>query len=551
MSVRDREGSAIDGTPLRIFLNYRREDSSGYAGRLYDDLADRLTDCDVFIDIDKIEPGADFVDVIDRALDGCDVVLAVMGKQWLSIADSKGRRRLDDPDDYVRLELEAALARGMRLIPVRVQGAEMPSSADLPESLRGLARRQAVEISDHRWRYDVDTLTSRLEQLSAAAQQHVREEQEQIASEEAARFADKEAARRRAAQEQAERERADRERLEREKTELERAVRQQAERERKEREQAAREESERRRAAAREEERRRKEAERAKKERLKRERAAAAVASEREPARRLRKPAALVGAGLVGIAAAAVAVLALRDDGTATAAPVATRAPAIAGTARAGETLTVGGGTWQRAPTGFAYQWQRCNRAGTSCAAVDGATARTYRLGTRDVGRRVRVSIAASNEGGTTTATTAASGVVALAHASPRNTEAPRVTGQAQQGSRLRVDPGRWAGTKPIRVADYVWLRCNSDGLRCAVIASETGTSYVLRARDFGQTIRVTERVSNVAGKRAARSSATAVVRALPVITPPPDEPEETQPPPEETQPPPEEPCPPNCPTFP
>ncbi len=202
---------------LRIFVNYRREDSSGHAGRLYDDLAERFGSDEIFIDIDKIEPGLDFGDSIERALDSCDVVLAVIGRQWLSLADTQGRRRLDNPDDYVRLELEAALAHGTRVIPIRVQGTEMPSSVDLPDSLRALARRHAVELSDTRWRYDVESLAAVLERISADNAERERlelqkiaeegAERERIAEEERERIA--EAERERAAQENAERESAE------------------------------------------------------------------------------------------------------------------------------------------------------------------------------------------------------------------------------------------------------------------------------------------------------------------------------------------------------
>ena len=88
----------------RIFISYRRDDASGHAGRLYDDLAERFGDDRVFIDIDTIEPGVDFGDSIEQALDRCEVVLAVIGKSWVTITDSAGLRRLDNPDDYVRME---------------------------------------------------------------------------------------------------------------------------------------------------------------------------------------------------------------------------------------------------------------------------------------------------------------------------------------------------------------------------------------------------------------------------------------------------------------
>jgi hypothetical protein len=529
MRVRDREPTAGDGQgggegpPLRIFLNYRREDSSGYAGRLYDDLAERLTSCDVFIDIDKIEPGADFVDVIDRALDGCDVVLAVMGKQWLSISDSKGRRRLDDPDDYVRLELEAALARGMRLIPVRVQGAEMPSSADLPESLRSLARRQAVEISDHRWRYDVDTLTSKLEQISAEAEERTRAEAARLAEEEAASL-------RAAAEAQAVRDRDERERARQEAAAQERA-KQVAERERRERERA---EAERRRVLA-------KEQERAEKESLRRERSA--TRGEATSDRRRRTLALLVVAGAV--AAAAVAIVELRDDADPDP-PVSTSAPELAGARapRVGQTLTVVRGSWDGSPTGFAFRWQRCNPSGRVCAPVAGADTDKYRLGKDDVGRRIRASVVASNAGGSTRATTKPTAVIPAVVVPVSSTRPPRIRGGAQEGSTLRVVPGAWAGTKPIE-RTHAWLRCDTRGSSCARIAGEAGRSYVLRSRDVEHTIRVVERAANVAGRRDARSPATAVVRGQPA---PPPTTTTTESPPTTTEP---EPCPPNCPTFP
>ena len=152
--------------PTRIFISYRRDDASGHAGRLYDDLVERFGDDRVFIDIDTIELGVDFGDSIEQALDRCEVVLAVIGRSWVKITDSAGLRRLDNPDDYVRMELEAALARGIRVIPVRVQGAPMPSSAELPEGLARLARRQAIELSDHRWRYDVGVLVAAVERVA-------------------------------------------------------------------------------------------------------------------------------------------------------------------------------------------------------------------------------------------------------------------------------------------------------------------------------------------------------------------------------------------------
>lgn len=150
---------------LRVFISYRRDDSSGYAGRLYDALRDRFGAGQVFIDVDAIEPGADFVEVIERAVGTWDVVLALIGPRWLTAADARRRRRLNDQNDFVRLELATALERGARVIPVLVGGAAMPRTDELPEPLRVLARRHAVEITDARWQYDVGRLIQALERM--------------------------------------------------------------------------------------------------------------------------------------------------------------------------------------------------------------------------------------------------------------------------------------------------------------------------------------------------------------------------------------------------
>jgi len=146
-----------------IFSSYRRDDSAGYAGRLYDRLSDRFGKDQVFMDVAKIEPGLDFVEVIEEAVGSCDVLIALIGKQWLTITDATGRRRLDDPEDLVRLEIAAALSRNIRVIPVLVRGATMPRSRDLPKALEKLARRNALEISDTRFDYDVNRLIETLE----------------------------------------------------------------------------------------------------------------------------------------------------------------------------------------------------------------------------------------------------------------------------------------------------------------------------------------------------------------------------------------------------
>jgi len=148
----------------RVFINYRRDDSAGYAGRLYDYLVGELGDNNVFMDIDTIRLGTDFTKELDRALAAADVCLAVIGPEWLSAADRQGKRRLERSDDFVRQELERVLDRDdVMLIPVLVHGAEMPTADDLPSSLTPLAFRQALELSDRRWRSDVGQLITELE----------------------------------------------------------------------------------------------------------------------------------------------------------------------------------------------------------------------------------------------------------------------------------------------------------------------------------------------------------------------------------------------------
>jgi hypothetical protein len=149
----------------RIFISYRRDDSIGYAGRLQGDLSRRYSDEHVFRDI-EIPPGADFGEYITSLVDKCNIVLAVIGPRWLDARDREGQRRLDDPQDWVRLEIERALARdGVEVIPVLVDGAKLPPREELPASLLGLRRRNAFELSDRRWDYDLEELGKHLDAL--------------------------------------------------------------------------------------------------------------------------------------------------------------------------------------------------------------------------------------------------------------------------------------------------------------------------------------------------------------------------------------------------
>ena len=141
-----------------IFISYRREDTGGHAGRLCDRLIQRFGKGQIFRDLDTIAAGADFVETIQKAVGECNVLLALIGKQWLTMTDAEGRRRLDDEGDFVRLEIAAALQRKIKVIPVLVQGATMPKAQDLPAVLKPLAQRNALSLTDAGWNADVKRL---------------------------------------------------------------------------------------------------------------------------------------------------------------------------------------------------------------------------------------------------------------------------------------------------------------------------------------------------------------------------------------------------------
>ena len=144
----------------RIFVSYRREDTAYPAGWLYDRLAERFGIAQVFKDVDSIEPGDDFTEVIANAVGSCDVLLALIGDRWLTATNSAGKRRIDNFDDFVRLEIEAALARNIRVVPILVSEVSMPGVNDLPPSLAKLAHRQALELSPNRFNTDLSRLLS-------------------------------------------------------------------------------------------------------------------------------------------------------------------------------------------------------------------------------------------------------------------------------------------------------------------------------------------------------------------------------------------------------
>jgi TIR domain-containing protein len=149
-------------TTSRIFISYRRGDSSGHAGRLYDRLVDHFGSDRVFMDVDTLEPGVDFVDALHTAVGSCAVLIALIGDDWLDATDAAGRRRLDSPNDFVRVEIAAALTRKVGVLPVLIERADMPSPERLPADLQKLTRIQCIEVRDTHWNADINVLVDTL-----------------------------------------------------------------------------------------------------------------------------------------------------------------------------------------------------------------------------------------------------------------------------------------------------------------------------------------------------------------------------------------------------
>jgi hypothetical protein len=154
----------------KIFINYRRDDSIGTAGRLHDRLAQTFGRKNLFMDVDHIPAGVDFVEYLHSQVAACDVFLAVIGPNWLDAKDDSGRRRFDNPDDFVTIEIAAALARKIRVIPVLVDGARTPKAEKLPDSVKPLVRRNAVEVRNTHFGRDAEALTSKVREALEGAQ---------------------------------------------------------------------------------------------------------------------------------------------------------------------------------------------------------------------------------------------------------------------------------------------------------------------------------------------------------------------------------------------
>ena len=145
-----------------IFVSYRRSDSQGEAGRLFDDLVKNFGEDTVFMDVAAIEAGRDFRKAIEEGVTKCGVLLVMIGPEWLDAKDERGGRRLQDPSDFVRIETTSALKRDIPVVPVLVRGAKMPSPEQLPEELKELAYRNCIELTHARWKSDIGLLVEAL-----------------------------------------------------------------------------------------------------------------------------------------------------------------------------------------------------------------------------------------------------------------------------------------------------------------------------------------------------------------------------------------------------
>jgi hypothetical protein len=142
----------------RFFVSYRRDDAAGTAGRIYDRLIEKYGPRNVFRDVDTIHAGENFTKAIDEAISSCDVLVAVIGPQWLTIENAQGQRRLFDPNDFVRLEIASALQKELTVVPLLVERATMPRESDLPPDLQPLTLRHAIRIDNESFNSDMNLL---------------------------------------------------------------------------------------------------------------------------------------------------------------------------------------------------------------------------------------------------------------------------------------------------------------------------------------------------------------------------------------------------------
>jgi hypothetical protein len=191
-------------------------------------------------------------------------------------------------------------------------------------------------------------------------------------------------------------------------------------------------------------------------------------------------------------------------------APQNTAVPKISGPAKEGSTLTADNGTWTNAPTGYAYQWLRCDRGGATCANITGATSKTYSVATADVDNTLRVEVTATNADGQAVARSSQTAVVSSSKG-PTNTVAPAISGNAQVGDELSVSTGTWTGG--VQSFFYQWQRCDASGASCANVVDATARTYGVRTLDAGNTLRAVVTAKNGSGTTSATSGPSAVVK--------------------------------------
>jgi hypothetical protein len=215
---------------------------------------------------------------------------------------------------------------------------------------------------------------------------------------------------------------------------------------------------------------------------------------------------------------AAVAFAALAGAATQVA-PVNTTPPTITGTAKVGQALIAGDGTWSNAPTSYAYQWLRCNAGGNSCVNVANGTQKTYTLVGADAGNTMRVRVTATNADGSASAQSDQTAAVeaATSSAAPKNTSAPTITGTPKVGQTLTADDGSWSGNPT--TYSYAWQRCDADIASCANVVGATGKTYAVRIDDLGYRLRVSVTAKNAKGTATANSAISAVVQPAVRIT--------------------------------